>query len=174
MGMRDGGGGGEVDGSAPADVVIARLYPSAPRRAFGAGVLLALGLLLLWMGVAVPPQAFGWQVFLLGFGAAVMWSAVRMWQATVVGIELTRTELREEGGGRLLAHVAEIRDVSRGALAFKPSNGFLLVLATPGPGVWAPGLWWRVGRRVGVGGVTSGQEARFMAETIAALIAPRD
>jgi hypothetical protein len=151
--------------------VIARLYPSAPRRAIGVVILVSLGVLVLWIAMATPPQALGWRVFMLAGGAAAVWGAVRMWQATAIGLELTATELREDGG-RVLARVAEIRDVSRGPLAFKPSNGFLLTLDRPGPRVWAPGLWWRVGRRVGVGGVTSRDEARFMAETIANLITP--
>lgn len=151
--------------------VIARLYPSAPRRAFGTGILVALGVLVLWIAVATPPQALGWRLFMLAGGAAAIWGAVRMWQATACGLELTGTELREDGG-RVLARLSEVRDVSRGPLAFKPSNGFLLTLDRPGARVWAPGLWWRVGRRVGVGGVTSRDEARFMAETIASLIGP--
>ncbi|QYK43616.1 MAG: hypothetical protein KF887_15975 [Paracoccaceae bacterium] len=154
--------------------MIARLYPSGPRRAFGVAVLVALGAMLVWIAMARPPEALGWRLFLLGFGAFVLWAAVRLWQATAIGLELTEAELREEGGGRVLAAVARIRGVSRGALAFKPSNGFLITLDGPAPRVWAPGLWWRLGRRLGVGGVTSGQEARFMAETIAALIARRD
>ncbi|MFN3972167.1 MAG: hypothetical protein ACK4GO_13210 [Gemmobacter sp.] len=171
--MQDDDDQRDADAEADARRVIARLYPSAPRRAFGAGVLVALGALLLWVAFVVPPQDFGWRVFLLAAGALAIWGALRLWQATAQGLELTATELREDGG-RVLARLSEVREVARGALAFKPSNGFLLVLDRPGPGVWAPGLWWRVGRRVGVGGVTSGQEARFMAETIATLIAPRD
>jgi hypothetical protein len=153
--------------------VIARLYPSAPRRAFGSAILVLLGFLVLWIAMTSPPEALGWRVFMLAGGAAAIWGAVRLWQATAVGLELTTTDLREEGG-RVLARMSDIRDVSRGPLAFKPSNGFLLTLDSPGPRVWAPGLWWRVGRRVGVGGVTSRDEARFMAETIASMIGPKD
>lgn len=152
--------------------VIARLYPSGPRRAFGSAVLVALGALVLWVAVVVPPQALGWRLFLLVAGGVAMLGAVRMWQATAQGLALTREELRQEDG-RVLARVDAMREVNRGALAFKPSNGFLIVLDQPGPRAWAPGLWWRIGRRLGVGGVTSGQEARFMAETLAALIAER-
>lgn len=162
---------GDDPGPSPAPV-LARLYPSEARRAFGAGVLVVLGAALLWVALAAPPRDFGWRLFLLAGGAASLWSAARLWQATAAGIELTAEVLREEGG-RVLAEVAAIRRVSRGALALKPSNGFLLTLEARAPAVWAPGLWWRLGRRVGVGGVTSRHEARFMAETIAALVEGR-
>ncbi len=154
--------------------VIARLYPSAARRGFAAIVLVALGAALLWVGLVQPPAEFGWRLFLLGGGGWSLASAYWLWQATAVGIELTDTQLREEGGGRVLANLADVRRISRGALALKPSNGFLLTMATPGPGVWAPGLWWRVGRRVGVGGVTARHETRFMAEAIAERVERRD
>ncbi|MBL4559156.1 MAG: hypothetical protein JKP98_25190 [Rhodobacteraceae bacterium] len=70
--------------------------------------------------------------------------------------------------------IAEIERVDRGALAFKPSGGFVLHLAAPGTAGWAPGLWWRVGRRLGVGGATNPMEGRAMADIIAVRIALRD
>jgi hypothetical protein len=53
----------------------------------------------------------------------------------------------------------------------KPSNGFTVVMETKQPRAWAPGLWWRVGRRVGVGGVTGASQTKFMAEQIALRLA---
>ncbi|MFN3937546.1 MAG: hypothetical protein ACK4KW_08190 [Gemmobacter sp.] len=147
------------------DRVIARLSASAPRRVLGAGILLALGLVLVWIGVAHPPASVPLHGFVLLIGAAALWLAVRLWQATAVALELTEHELREAGGRRLAA-LRDIASVSRGAFAFKPSNGFLIELRDPAPRAWAPGLWWRVGRRVGVGGVTGRHEGRFMAELI--------
>lgn len=153
--------------------VIARLHPSQPRRAFGALVLASLGCLLLYLALWTPPAELGWQVFLLALGAGALLMTVQLWQATAVAIELTGVELRESTGRRI-ALVQDVRFVGRGALAFKPSNGFSLSLATPASRVWAPGLWWRLGRRVGIGGVTAGHEAKFMAEAIEAMIARPD
>ncbi|HMO08630.1 MAG TPA: hypothetical protein PKD10_13435 [Paracoccaceae bacterium] len=159
----------EQDGAAR---VIARLYPSAPRRAIGAGVLAVLGMALVWLALAHPPQAPALRLFLPALGAFLLWGTVRLWQATAQGLALTADALRTDDG-QLVARIAEVRLVSRGALAFKPSNGFLLVTDRPAPAVWAPGLWWRIGRRVGVGGVTGRDEARFMAETIAHMVERR-
>lgn len=150
---------------------LARLEASGPRRIIGAAVLAMLGAFLIYLALWHPPQSLALRVFLVGFGAFALFGCVRLWHCTLVTLELTATELREEGG-RVLARVDQITDVSRGAFAFKPSNGFSLTLKSPGGFVWAPGLWWRVGRRIGVGGVTSAAPARVMAETIAALIGP--
>lgn len=146
--------------------VLARLYPSAPRRIVGTGILAALGGLLVWVGFRHPPAEAIWQAFLLLTGGLALWLAVRLWQSTAQGLELTAAELRETGSGRVLARFDEIEAVDRGPFAVKPTAGFALRLRRPGPRAWMPGLWWRVGRRVGVGGVTHRHEARFMAELL--------
>jgi hypothetical protein len=150
------------------DRVLVRLHPSAPRRVVGAGMLVALGGLLIWIAVRHPPADLIWLAFLLVVGAGTLWMAARLWQATSLGLELTTTELREAGGGgRVLARFDDILSVDRGPFAVKPTAGFALHLRSAGPRTWVPGLWWRVGRRVGVGGVTHRHEARLMAEIIA-------
>ena len=89
------------------------------------------------------------------------------------GIVLTESELRSTEGDRI-ARVDEIEALDRGVLAFKPSNGFMVRTRTAQPRAWRPGLWWRVGRRVGIGGVTPGGQTKAMAEILAALMAERE
>ncbi|SFP71742.1 hypothetical protein [Tranquillimonas alkanivorans] len=151
--------------------VLARLRPSAPRRVFGTGVLALLGVLLAWLALTTDP-AMGWRIALLAISAAALWLAVRLWQATAGAVELTAEGLRDTDGTPI-APLAAIEGLDRGAFAFKPSNGFLVRLDTPGPRAWAPGLWWRLGRRVGIGGVTSASEAKFMAELLSGMVADR-
>jgi hypothetical protein len=133
------------------------------------GMIAALGALILWIAVAQPPAALGWRLFLIGSGAATLWLAVRLWQATGIVLELTGVELRE-AGGRSIARIDEIEAVNRGVFALKPSNGFTLVLRRAPGAVWAPGLWWRLGRRVGVGGVTGRFDGRRMADTLSVAV----
>ena len=64
--------------------------------------------------------------------------------------------------------------VDRGAFAFQPSNGFLIRLRAGAERTWQPGMWWRIGTCVGVGGMTPGPQTKFMAETILAMITKRD
>ena len=37
-----------------------------------------------------------------------------------------------------------------------------------------PGLWWRIGRRIGVGGVTPASQSKVMADLITARLIERD
>ena len=154
------------------DGIYATVHASPGRRWFGYGVLFMLGALVLYTTLAHPPAAH-WMVFMLCFGVAMLWLAERLRRATTMVITLTKDDLRDSSG-TVLARIADVRSVERGAFAFKPSNGFTLVMKNKSPRAWAPGLWWRMGRRVGVGGVTAAGQSRFMAEQIALQIKQRD
>ncbi len=154
------------------DEVLATVSPSVIRRYFGVGVLAALGLILIYVVFARPPDSFVLQAFMLGLGGLVLWGADKMRRASAVTLILTRETLADSEG-RLLARVEDIVSVDRSFLAFKPSNGFLVRLRSRQPRAWVPGLWWRFGRRIGVGGVTSARETRFMAEILTALVVER-
>lgn len=158
--------------TADEDGVYARVQASQARRIFAVGVLFALGILILYAALVQPPAAI-WLVVMLCIGGAALWLAEKLRRATLATIELTADDVRDTAG-RVLATMDEIRGVDRGVLAFKPSNGFTLVLNRKRPRAWAPGLWWRIGKRVGVGGVTSAAQAKFMAEQIAFRLSERD
>lgn len=145
--------------------VYARVQASQARRILAYGVLFALGVLLIYLPLARPPDLV-WTIFMLALGFYILWIAERLRRATLGAIELTDTDIRTHDG-QVLAEMNEIAEVDRGVFAIKPSNGFTLILANKKPRGWAPGLWWRIGRRVGVGGVTSAGQAKFMAEQIA-------
>lgn len=153
--------------------VITGLVPSAPRRMFGTAVLYGLGALLLYLVVVQTPDGLHLVFLLTVLGTISIYGGYRMWDVTGHMIELTEEELRLSDG-RVICRIEDIAKVDRSFFAFKPSNGFLLTLKTSYPNAWAPGLWWRVGKRVGVGGLTSGAEGKMMADTLAAMIATRD
>ncbi len=153
--------------------ILATLTPQGPRRWIGVGLQATLGAVLILLAFRMPEGQWIWMGVFGALGVLSVLGASWMIGATEKRIELTRLELRE-GGGRVLAHVADIKSVDRGAFAFKPSNGFLVILTKPGARAWVPGIWWRMGRFVGVGGVTGAGEGKFMAEMISALIAERD
>lgn len=148
--------------------VLAVLHASAGRRILGIGAMGVLGCVLIYVAMARPPEAFVAQVFLLGTGAMAIWLADAIRRATSVSIELTRSGLHTSGG-ELIATLDQIDTVDRGIFAFKPSNGFLVRLTQKAPVRWQPGLWWRFGKRLGVGGVTPGGQARAMADILTAL-----
>ena len=148
------------------DEVLATVKASSGRRLIGLTSLSALGVFLAYIAFTSSP-GLGWQIFLLACGGAAIWMADRMRRATASVIELTPTELRDG--------VADIETLDRGVFAFKPSNGFLLrtKAGVHKGNVWRPGLWWRIGRRVGIGGMTPGSQTKFMSEIISAMMASR-
>ena len=153
--------------------VLATTRASSGRRAIGLTALGILGLFLIYVAFISSP-GLGWQVFLLAMGGLALWMADKMRRATAGAIELTATELRDSDG-TVIARVEDIIGLDRGVFAFKPSNGFLL-RTKPGTGgdrIWRPGLWWRIGRRIGVGGMTPGSQTKFMSEIISAMMAER-
>lgn len=155
------------------DEILATISASLPRRWLGVGSIALLGVLLIYMALARPP-APGWALFLIALGGGALLLAVRMQAATARVLTLTRSALHDDTG-QVIARVAEIEAVDRGFFAFKPSSGFLLRTRTPaGPRAWHPGMWWRAGRQIGVGGVTRGGQAKFASEMISVLIAERD
>jgi len=155
------------------DEVLATISASAPRRWLAVGCLFGLAFLFGYIAIVQPP-APGWQLLLIAMAGVSVWTGDVLRRATIHVIELTRSELRDSTGA-LIARVADIERVDRGMFAFKPSNGFLIrTKSAAGPRVWTPGLWWRIGRRIGVGGVTPGSQTKVAAEILQMMLAERE
>ncbi len=159
-------------GRAVEKVVLARVEASAGRRVFGIGVLALLAFALIWLGISPQPVAFAMRLLVLAIAIAVAFAGWSMYRATTLTLELTEEGL-QDSSGHLLAPLHQISAVDRGTFAFKPSNGFLLRLSTSGPRRFLPGLYWQLGRRIGVGGVLRGAETKQMADVIAIHLAER-
>ena len=154
------------------DRPLAMLRPSPFRRVVAAGILLALAGLFAWVALAQPLDGAAWRVGFLALAGGALWMAARGWRGTDAVLILDREGLRQEDG-TVVAPMTAILSVDRGAFAFKPSGGFLLRLTDPMPRHWTPGLWWRLGRRVGVGGVTGAGEGKAMADILSAHLVQR-
>ncbi len=154
--------------------VLATVAASAGRRFLGLVSLGLLGVLLIYIALVRPPELV-WQMFLIAVGGAALWIADAMRRATASRVELTPRGLRD-GDGTVIAAIEDIQSMDRGFFAFKPSNGFLLKLHSgAGDGrIWRPGLWWRMGRRIGIGGMTPGNQTKFMSDVLATLMAQRE
>lgn len=152
--------------------VLATIHSSMGRRILGIGSLYVLSLSVIYVAISQPP-ALGWQLFLLVLGGVSIWISEKMRRATGNVLELNHLELRDMSGV-VIARIEDMVSVDRGAFAFKPSNGFLIRLRAGAERTWQPGMWWRFGTCVGVGGMTPGPQTKFMAETILAMITKRD
>jgi len=148
---------------------LATLRISPARRVFSALIQATLGIVLIATAAQLPEPTPMGLAALVGFGIAALWLAWRMYQATGRNIVLTRDGVYDSAG-QTIAQLDQIASVDRGIFAFKPSNGFLIRLKEPGTRIWMPGLWWRYGTRVGVGGATNGKAARDMADVITLLL----
>lgn len=148
-----------------------RLTVKGPRRVAALVSLGLLGAIVLRLALfeAVSP---GGQALLLGIAALVLYGAWRLFQATEVDLVLTTAGL-VDAQGRILADIDNIDDVETGLFAVKPPSGFALRLKEPMPAAWAPGVWWRMGRRLGIGGAIPAPEAKALAQMIAVLVAKR-
>ncbi len=157
------------------DEIIGYIDPRPARRGSAVGAIGVLGIILIYIAATHPPANLGWLLFLVVMGAGAMFLSWRMWTVTGVRMELTRREFREKDG-RVLFEMDEVARVDRGFFAFKPAGGFLIKLKEPTSRgrVYAPGLWWRSGRTVMVGGVTSAAQAKSVADLITILLVERD
>ncbi len=156
----------------PDTEILATVMPSTTRRFAGLLMLAILGGLLVYVAMATPPASLGWRAFLLGLGGLVLFLAEKMRRATLIGVVLTQDELRTTDG-QVLVRVDDMLGVVRGSFSLKPSNGFSVLTRARQERAWAPGIWWRFGKRVGVGGVTAASQAKYMAEILAAMLAER-
>ncbi len=154
--------------------VLAEIPPRPARRYAAVAMTVILGALVLWIGVALPQENLAYTVFLVALGAGCLWQARAIWNVSAHTLQLTRTDLREDSG-RVLTTIDNVARVDRGAFAFKPASGFLVKLKEPVPPlVYAPGVWWRAGRTLAVGGVTGRQDGKTVADLMIVMLAKRD
>ena len=151
------------------DGVYARISASPVRRIFAVATLIMLGAILVYVSFSSQTGFVG-RMIVLALGIVSLIYADMLRRATLSEIILTEDGVFDSTG-RTLARFEDIVSIERGAFALKPSHGFSLVLRTSAARVWAPGMWWRLGKRVGVGGVTPAGASKFMAEQIAFRIA---
>ncbi|MFV0246077.1 MAG: hypothetical protein ACK5IB_13835 [Qingshengfaniella sp.] len=143
---------------------LATLSVSSPRRLIA--VVALAGLVVMMAAAALVGTTVAGRVLPLIAAAAMGWGLIAFWKTGAGQIVLTDTGLFDDAG-RCLCTLDNIERIERGAFAVKPSNGFVLRLHAPQGRGWVPGLWWRMGRRLGVGGITRPAEAKKMADLLA-------
>ena len=151
---------------------IAELRISQARRWLGVTALAVLGAILAGHGLSSPERGIPVRMISIVLGAGCLWQAWRHLTTTKSGIVLTEDGLFESSG-ELICGLDDISSVDRGMFAFKPTNGFLIRLRRRAGFRWIPGLYWRVGKRIGVGGATQSAEAKVMADSLKILVDER-
>lgn len=152
--------------------VVFILRPSRARLWVALGSLAGAGLALVSIGVVAAEAGWVLRAGFVATGGLLLWGLAPLRDAGPRALVLTEAELSDSRDGPICA-IADVVRVERGAFAIKPARGFALRLAGSGPRRWVPGLWWRTGRTIGVGGLTGAGETRVLAEMIAAMVAAR-
>lgn len=142
---------------------------SPARRIFLLACFGLLGVLLVWLGFAATGAGFILQAGLVLFGALVLAMLPRFYRSGSKTLALTPQGL-VDSDGLVICEIANIASVERGTFAFRPSNGFLIRLRISGPLAWEPGMWWRIGTRLGVGGILNASQTKLMADLLSARI----
>jgi hypothetical protein len=148
---------------------LASLSCSPTKRIVIALIGLSVGGLIVYSAMTSASHSIIFKAALLLGGVITLLITLRTYQALGQSIFLTEQGLFLDSGQKLVA-IEEVESVNRSAFAFKPSNGFVIVTRQSGQTGWAPGLWWRVGRSLGIGGSTPPAEGKFMADKINELI----
>ncbi len=154
------------------DQVMMRVRAAPARRALAVGVLYALGGMLSYAALGQETK-MGWALVLLVLALLTLLGGEALRRASALGLQLDDSGLSDSSGD-VLARWDDIVAVDRGSFSLRPSNGFTLRLRHSGARAWKPGLWWRLGRRVGVGGVTDARPTRALAEAIALRLEQRN
>ena len=139
------------------------------RRAVALATLVPIAVLLIRQAVGLPVVG---QALCLALAVTFAWAATTLWRARANALVWDGEGLRDRFDTLRIPR-ATIVAVDTGAISLRPSQGFTLHLDRPVPRGWSPGLWWSLGRTVGVGGLTDRRETRALAQRIADEIAPR-
>ncbi|NRA98881.1 MAG: hypothetical protein HRU32_03505 [Rhodobacteraceae bacterium] len=149
------------------------LQVSPPRHMLTVAVFSVLAFFMVSLGIEIFAGTPLSGVFLLVLGALAGFMAWRVWQARSQGVVLTRDALITFDD-QVLCTVDDIDRVERSIFAVKPSGGFRVKLKSRHARGWVPGVWWRSGKSIGIGGITISPQARAMADVLAARLAIRD
>jgi hypothetical protein len=152
--------------------ILAILRPAPARRVALVVVTGLMGGMLILVGLDAPSGGLALRGAFLFGGVGAFWAGWRVWQATAVDLVLTTQDLRQSDG-RVICTLADIEKVERGLAALRPATGFALQLRRAQSFGWVPGLWWRRGTRVGVGGMTTRASSKALAEVIEAELRDR-
>jgi hypothetical protein len=149
--------------------VIVKIQPSIMRRMFAAIVLCLSGFVMINFAFSSATHSMLLKLILICLGLIFLWQAQVNFRTTDAAIVLKREGLFD-AHGTLICSLSNIALVDRGWFSFRPSNGFLLRLHKPQSRKWVPGLYWCMGRRLGVGGSISPAQTKEMSDKILLLI----
>lgn len=154
------------------ELVLAEARASGSRRLFAAFLLGAVGLGLAWSGLQLTLASVS-GALMMAAGVIFVWLALRLVLAADQAVVLTAAGLAD-ADGTVIVDLDAIEGVDSSLLSARPSNGFIIRTRTRQAPGWRPGLWWRLGHRVGIGGILPKARTRDMVNRLSLMLAERD
>ena len=68
--------------------------------------------------------------------------------------------------GSVICEIGDIERIDVSPYTFKSANGFIVILKTKSSFKSIPGLYWRLGKRISIGGLVSKNESKFLSQTL--------
>jgi hypothetical protein len=149
--------------------VIIKIQPSVARRLFGVVILCMAALVMLNFAIGGTAQSVVLRFVLFILGVAFLWQAQANFRFANAALILKREGLFDDRG-ELICSLSNISKVDRSWFSFKPSNGFLIRLHQPAVRRWSPGLYWQIGKYLGVGGSISPAQTKEMSDKLLLLM----
>lgn len=149
--------------------VIMKIQPSTGRRLFGVVVLCLSAFVMLNFAFKEVTHSMVLKAILFGMGVVFLWQAQANLRFAKAALILKREGLFDDRG-QLICALSNMVMIDRGWFSFKPSNGFLIRLRESENWKWSPGLYWRIGRRLGVGGSISPAQTKAMSDKLLLLM----
>ena len=149
--------------------VILKIQPNSMRRIVSFIMLTLCAFVMISFAFTSTANSLVLRLVLICLGTAAIWQAQAGFRQSNAALILKREGLFDEYD-TLICNLSNIAKVDRGWFSFKPSNGFLLHLHEPLSRKWVPGLYWRMGRRLGVGGSLSPAQTKEMSDKILLLM----
>jgi len=149
--------------------IIVKIQPSPARRLFGVVILSLSALVMLNFAFAGATHSVAMKFTLFVMAVVFLWQAQANLRFGNASLILTREGLFDDKG-TLICRLSNMTLIDRGWFSFKPSNGFLIRLREAEKWKWSPGIYWRIGRRLGVGGSISPSQTKEMSDKLVLLM----
>ena len=72
--------------------------------------------------------------------------------------------------GSIVCEIGDIERIDVSPYTFKSANGFIVILKTKSSFKSIPGLYWRLGKRLSIGGLVSKNESKFLSHTLSGFL----
>lgn len=142
-----------------------KIQASVSRRLFSVLLLSLSAAVMIYFAFTDPAQSVVLRLVLLSLAGVFLWQVQANLRFPNAALILKRDGLYDDQG-EIICSLSNIALIDRGWFSIKPSNGFLLRLHEKTSVKWLPGVYWRIGKRMGVGGAISPAQTKEFSDKL--------